>query len=361
MAGIDIGTNVYGAPRVRPPGMDPNAPYQPIIGMRNNLFDWVAFTAIKGWYATPAPKVISWFNELLDGGQPPVIAGRPGAPLPDQPGGHRVAVFGDMGEGSGAEVRNAANALKWRPTHVATVGDNVYPLGRERDYAGRFDPQFRELMASATWKPALGNHDYYGGSLEPYFTRFGEPGNHAYYSWSLGNADFFVLDTEQRLDIASAQRAWLEQELAASDAPYRVVQMHRPMVSSKAGDDGAQLEGSLAPLMAKYGVQLVLQGHEHGYERSAPLDGTTFVVAGGGGAATLKYGMDLPARSEVRTTRNHHLQVSFDAAQMVVRAVDDRGTAFDTFTVRPHGVASVGDAAAGAASLGAAATPSPAR
>ncbi|MCZ4496491.1 MAG: hypothetical protein JWM25_1074 [Thermoleophilia bacterium] len=370
MSGIEINPNTYAAPVNRPPGMDPVVPYQPMIGMRNAITDWLTVTAVKGWFATPGPKLLARFNEWMDGNQPPKIEGRPGAPLPDAGATHRIAVFGDMGEGSPAQARNATQALKWKPTHVATTGDNVYPLGREVDFQKRFDPEFADLMRTATWKPSLGNHDYYSGTLEPYFNRFPEAKSHAYYSWKLGEADFFVLDTEQRLDIASAQRAWLEQELAASDAPYKVVQMHRPMVASNAGRSGADLEGSLAPLMAKYGVQLVLQGHEHGYERSKQLDGTTYVVTGGGGASAFRYLKGLPERSEVRSTRHHHLQLSFDAGRMVVRGVDDLGSTFDTFAVAPHGVAGAATASEGArvmqftppASAGAAAaTPSPAR
>jgi hypothetical protein len=327
--------------------------YQPMLEHRNGAFDWVSKAGIKIFYDSGAYKVPHHVMDYLRRNEQAPLHGTPGTPVPDAPGSYRVAVIGDMGEGSAAESRTAAQIAKWKPTHVATVGDNVYPLGREKDWARRFDPQFEQLRMSTTWYPALGNHDYYAGDLTPYFSRFPQLKGQAYYSWNLGPAQFFVLDTEQRLDGASAQQAWLAAELARSTAQYKVIQMHRPMVSSRAGAIGRNMYGSLGPLLSKHGVQLVLAGHEHGYERSKVVDGTLFMVTGGGGAATYGYPGRQPEHSLVRGARHHHLQLSFDAAQMVVRAVDDRGAVMDTTTVKPHAAAV--DAAAGAAALVAAA------
>lgn len=345
---IEISPNVFAAPRTRPPGLHPSAKYEPMLEYRNGAFDWVQKTAIKAYYDSGAasipPKVLDWLRrkDLAP------VSGTPGAPLPDPAGAYKVAVVGDMGEGSPAQHRTADQIARWNPTHVATVGDNVYPLGRERDWAQRFDPYYDKLRLSTTWQPALGNHDYYNGDLRPYFNRFPQLGGQAYYSWSLGPADFFVLDTEQRLDGASAQHAWLAGALASSHAKYKVVQMHRPMVSSRAGSIGRNIYGSLGPLLAKNGVQLVLAGHEHGYERSQVRNGTTFMVTGGGGSATYGYPGGMPDSTVARTGRNHHLQLAFTDAQMIVRAVDDRGTAFDTTTITP---AAISDAVQGVAAL----------
>jgi hypothetical protein len=347
----EINENVFAAPRTRPPGMDLQVPYQPMLEHRNRLMDWVSTKAIEAFYDSGAAMLPHLVLDRLRKEKPAPLHGTPGAPQPDRPGGYKVAVIGDMGEGSPAEARNAEQILRWAPSHVATVGDNVYPLGREKDWAKRFDPQFGKLRMSTTWQPTLGNHDYYSGDLTGYFSRFPQLKGNAYYSWSLGPAQFFVLDTEQRLDGASAQQAWLAAELAKSTAQYRVVTMHRPMVSSRAGSIGRNIYGSLGPLLAKYGVQLVLAGHEHGYERSVELDGTQFITTGGGGAAAYGYPGGQPDFSAIRTGRNQTLQVSFDDQLMVVRAVDDRGEAIDTTVVHPHAAAAVADAAAGAQAL----------
>lgn len=333
---MEINPNFFAAPRERPPGMHPKVPYQPVLQHRFRLGDRITQLAIAGYYDSGAYKVPHLaFDWLRRNGHKPVL-GTPGTPQPDAPGAYRVAVVGDMGEGSPAEVRTAKQMLRWAPTHVATVGDNVYPLGRETDWATRFDPQYAKLRMSTQWQPALGNHDYYAGDLRPYFARFPHLRGQAFYSWSLGPAQFFVLDSEQRLDPDSAQHAWLAEQLARSTAPYRVVQMHRPMISTRAGGIGRVLHGSLGPLLARHGVQLVLAGHDHGYERSRPVDGTVHIVSGGGGAAVYGYAGGPPATSAVRAGRHHHVQLSFDAARMVVRAVDDRGDEFDSTVLLPH-------------------------
>lgn len=348
---VEVNPNVFAAPRERPAGMDPKVPYQPMLEHRNPAFDWVSKAAIKAYYdsgaATIPHKVLDWIRRT----DLSPVSGTPGPPVPDAPGAYRVVAMGDMGEGTPAQARNVEQIMKWRPTHVATTGDNVYPLGRERDWAARFDPVYQRLRMSTTWNPALGNHDYYAGDLTPYFQRFPHLRGNAFYSWSLGPAQFFVLDSEQRLDGASAQQAWLAAELARSTAQYKVVQLHRPMVSSRAGSIGRNMLGSLGPLLARHGVQLVLAGHEHGYERSKPVNGTVHMVTGGGGAATYGYPGDQPDLSAVRTGRQHHLQISFDAAQMVVRAVDDRGTVFDTTVVKPGRAPAPAPAAATAANV----------
>jgi acid phosphatase len=344
---LEINPNVFAAPRERPPGMDPKVVYEPMLEMRNGAFDWIQKTAIKAYYDSGAAKVPHKVLDWLRRDELAPISGTPGSPLPDAPGAYRVAVIGDMGEGSPAQDRNTQQILRWNPTHVATVGDNVYPLGREKDWQKRFDSHYEQLRMHTTWQPSLGNHDYYAADLRPYFARFPQLGGRAYYSWSLGPAQFFVLDTEQRLDGSSAQQAWLAAELARSTAPYKVLQMHRPMVSSRAGSIGRNIYGSLGPLLARYGVQLVLAGHEHGYERSREINGTQFMTVGGGGAATYGYPGGMPDQTVVRTGRNHHLELSFDDSRMVVRAIDDRGQNFDTTVVLPR--AATRDAAAGAA------------
>lgn len=348
---VEVNPNVFAAPRQRPPGMDAKVPYQPMLEYRNPVFDWLSTAAIKAYYDSGAYRIPHKALDWLRRERPAPLHGTPGPPSSDPPNAWRVAVLGDMGEGTPAEERNAAQVLRWAPTHVATVGDNVYPLGREQDWARRFDPQFARLRMSTHWQPALGNHDYYSGDLTPYFRRFPHLQGRAFYTWNLGPAQFFVLDSEQRLDGASAQHAWLAAELAKSTADYRVVQMHRPMVSSRAGAIGRNMHGSLGPLLARHGVQLVLAGHEHGYERSHAIDGTVHLVTGGGGAASYGYPGDQPDTSAVRTARNHHLQLAFDDRRMVVRAVDDRGRTIDTTIVHPLGTGARAGAAHGALAL----------
>lgn len=332
-AGIDA--NSWAAPPFRPPGMRTDVPYEPRLEKRNELIDKAVRQGLRIWYGLPVADWISKAQHWYRDGKPAPIEGTAGSKIDLPNSAYRIAVFGDMGEGSPGQARVGAEMLKWAPTHVATTGDNVYPMGSEADYRKRFDPHYQQLRMISSWKPALGNHDYYGRDLRPYFSRFGGTEGNAYYKWSVGQADFFVLDTEQRLDETSSQRAWFERQLAASDAKYRVVQLHRPLVSTNEQGRGENFD-SLAPLLSKYGVQLVLGGHEHGYERSHAIDGTIHLITGGGGAAAMPNPLRMPDTSLVRSRRHHYTQIAFDAAKMVVRAVDSDGEVFDSVAIAPH-------------------------
>jgi hypothetical protein len=224
-----------------------------------------------------------------------------------------------------------------RPSAVATVGDNVYPIGSEHDWKHGFDPPdlYGELVKQVPFHPALGNHDYYAGDLRPYFRRFPHLAGRPYYAWNSGPVDFFVLDSEQRLDGASAQYAWLGAQLASSHAPYRVVYLHRPPWSSAGAEPAPSWRGDLGALMARHGVQLVISGHEHSYERTQPIDGVTYLVAGGGGAELFPFRTGQPDWSAFRSTRQHLLELEQQDGRLVVRAISGAGEVFDTIAVTP--------------------------
>ena len=101
-----------------------------------------------------------------------------------------------------------------------------------------------------------------------------------YYSFDWGNVHFVGLDTELT---GPEQAAWLDADLAATDKPWKIVFGHKPPYSSgEHGSDGA-FRNHFVPLIEKHGVQLVLNGHEHDYERTRPIENVTYVVTGGGG------------------------------------------------------------------------------
>jgi hypothetical protein len=100
------------------------------------------------------------------------------------------------------------------------------------------------------------------------------------------------------------QLPWLTQALAASVAPWKVVVGHHPLYSAgHYGDDKIAIR-RLTPLFQKYGVQLYINGHEHNYERTQAIDGTTYLIVGGAGAWLR------PVRPNGRTAKaDQHLQL----------------------------------------------------
>lgn len=324
----------------RPAGIDPTVPFEPISIGWNPLADRLGSISrvisdrLRLNRLTPA---------LLRRRHPgPLDEGRAGAQLAREAGSLRVAVIGDYGDGDSRVARRiAAQVAAHRPGAVATVGDNVYPVGSERDWRRGFDPPdlYGALARRVRFHPALGNHDYYAGDLRPYFRRFPHLQGRPYYAWRAGEVDLFVLDTEQRLDAGSAQLAWLGAQLAASRAPYRVVQLHRPPWSSAGAEQPPSWRGDLGAVLARHGVQLVLAGHEHSYERTQPIEGVTYVVAGGGGASIFPFRAAQPAWSALRSRRSHFVELEQQRERLVVRAIDADGAVFDTVALAPRPIA----------------------
>jgi 3',5'-cyclic AMP phosphodiesterase CpdA len=139
---------------------------------------------------------------------------------------------------------------------------------------------------------------------------------------------FVALDTEADY---SEQMKWLERDLAANPLPWKVIYMHRPPYSSGAHGSDTTLRNKLAPLLKKYGVQLVLSGHDHDYERMKPQDGTAFVVTGGGGVGTKSVGKSsFTAFSEDVI---HFVYVEVTADELTLHAIDATGRKFDSMVV----------------------------
>ena len=262
-------------------------------------------------------------------------------------------VIGDFGSGSSAERRNA-ELLEAEPVDlVLTVGDNVYPLGTEREYPRALFGPFGSLMHRIALWPSLGNHDYGAqegvplrGTAAAYLRNFvlpARPGGERYYSFRRGNAEFLAIDSE-RTSFApgSPQYRWIARTLARSHACWKIPYFHHPVhpeyVHPMAGDltKQAQLERWLVPLFERYGVKLVLTGHEHNYVRTRPLigghpnqRGIVYIISGGGGAALDPLPPQSSPLSAARGRFFQHLLVSIHRRRAEVRAIDAAGRVRD--------------------------------
>ncbi len=172
------------------------------------------------------------------------------------------------------------------------LGDNAYYDGTDAQYqAAVFEMYRRQLSASVLW-PSLGNHDTHSvdpvAETGPYFDSFtlprsGEAGGipsetEKYYSFDYGPIHFVALDScLSSRSPSGPMLSWLEQDLAASSADWLVAFWHHSPYTK--GSHDSDTEGTLIemrenalPILEEYGVDLVLGGHSHGYERSFLLD-----------------------------------------------------------------------------------------
>ena len=163
------------------------------------------------------------------------------------------------------------------------LGDIAYENGSESDFANCFGPSWGKLVPRI--KAALGNHEYNTSGAVPAIRLFGLPPN-GWYSYALGSWHVIVLNSNcgevGGCGRDSPQARWLEADLAAHPARCTLAYWHHPRFSS--GLHGSDV--TYAPfwdILARAKADLVLQGHDHDYERFGPLKGIRSFVVGTGG------------------------------------------------------------------------------
>src|SRR6266851_1080467 len=204
-------------------------------------------------------------------------------PLPNKDGSLKFCVLGDFGTGEQVQYQLAEQMAKlherFKYDLVVLVGDNLYGAERPQDFQKKFEIPYKPLLdAGVKFYASLGNHD----AREQRFYKPFTMGGKLYYTFSpKPNIRFFAFESTYP---EPEQIRWLEKELAASNDDWKIVFFHHPLYSSgeRHGSD-LRLREVLEPLFLKYNVSVVLNGHDHFYERVKPQKGIVYFVAGSGG------------------------------------------------------------------------------
>jgi len=173
---------------------------------------------------------------------------------------------------------------------VVMAGDNIYNNGEIWKIRDVFEAPYQAvLQRGVKFRACLGNHDIRteNGNPQVAYAGFNMPGR--YYTFQQNGVQFFALDTNGNADW-DAQLTWLEQELKTSTARWKIVFGHHPIYASGVYGTNPTFVETFTPLFKKYGVQLYINGHEHHYERTSPINGTTYLVTGHGGASLRSVG-----------------------------------------------------------------------
>jgi hypothetical protein len=219
-----------------------------------------------------------------------------GGDAPGAGGSSATAVFvgaGDIGLCGSAGPEATALLLDRQPGTVFTLGDNAYPRGSEEDYRNCYAPSWGRHRTRT--RPVPGNHEYETPGAAGYFAYFGmraAPDEGGYYAYTLGAWRIIALNSEIPVSGSSPQAAWLEAELATTRFACTAAYWHRPLVSSGPHGDNPDMT-DLFRLLYDAGVEFVLSGHDHIYERFQRLDpsgrpdarGTRQFIVGTGGTA----------------------------------------------------------------------------
>jgi acid phosphatase type 7 len=194
---------------------------------------------------------------------------------------------------------------------VFTVGDNVYDSGTAAQFTSYYAPTWGRFKART--RPAPGNHDYVTSGASAYYSYFGSlvgPSGRGYYSYDLGNWHVVSLNSEVPASTGSAQETWLRADLAASTRPCTLAYWHRPLFTSGANHGPSPETRPLFQALYDHGAEVVVTGHNHQYERFAPMNpagtvdsarGVREFVVGTGGAAFYPFGSVQP-NSQVRNS-----------------------------------------------------------
>lgn len=252
----------------------------------------------------------------------------------------RFVVYGDTRDGHSVHRQLIEMVDREQIDFAVHTGDMVEQGGVKGEWLQFFQIE-RPLLVDTPIVPAIGNHDISGRNyFQRYFLHDLWAADRNYFVLDWGNLRLLVLDTGIECRDGCAQYAFAERALREGQrrGQLMAIMLHYPPYSS--GEHGSQLEVQrpVAALAKKHGVELVIAGHDHDYERTRSIDGTTYMVSGSGGAP-IRPVSPRSFTAEART-EPHYVLVDVESDRMILRAVNLQGDTFDTYVIDdnpPHG------------------------
>lgn len=204
-------------------------------------------------------------------GRTVVEGGNPTTPLTPLMGARVLVGAGDIASCNATGDEATAALLDGIPGTVFTAGDNVYPNGTRDEFRACYGPTWGRHRARTYAVP--GNHDYRSRGAAPYFAYFGDragPTGKGFYSFELGDWLILMLNTNVEVGAQSEQAAWLRAQLTGRTGRCEIAVGHHPRFSS--GPHGpASRMSAIWQILYDGGVELTIAGHDHFYERFAPM------------------------------------------------------------------------------------------
>jgi 3',5'-cyclic AMP phosphodiesterase CpdA len=252
------------------------------------------------------------------GGPAETVAWRPFDDAPDL----HLAVAGDTGD-SGSRLDGTAAAMAevgaTQPfDSLLLLGDLAYPEGEPSQLDETvFDPFGPVLAQGSELLAVLGNHDVIEDeNVGPLMAAVDMPARW----WAHRAGDVLIVGLDSNLVDDLDQLAWLDRTLAGSTERWKIVALHHPPYSAGYQGSNEAARRRFAPLFERHGVQLVLSGHDHDYQRSTVVDGVTYVVSGAG-AGTRRTGEE--SFTAVSYAWRHFVEIGVYEDRLVVRAVNE--------------------------------------
>lgn len=257
-------------------------------------------------------------------------------------------IFSDSQNNPEVWGKITAHALEERPNFAIHSGDLVGLGYRKSEWVAEFFEPSYHFMKQIPIFSTLGNHEH---DAAFYYQYMKNPDPEHFYSFKYGNAEFFMIDTDQYQAPGTPLYRWLERALATSKATWKFVVQHHPPYSSEEndygdtnfelstyGDEEAKL---LVPLFEKYGVDIVFSGHLHMYERTWPIleekvvekNGVRYLILGGSGGGLEKAAPNRTWFTNKVRTLHHYGYIAINGNQLQFQAIDQDGKLFDHFII----------------------------
>ena len=275
----------------------------------------------------------------------------------------RFAAIGDFGGGTEEQVRVRDQIIAVHERDgidlILTTGDNAYASGTHVEWQTNVFDVYRELFAEIPFMATIGNHDNKTDEAGPYLDDLFLPrqallerDQERYYSIDWGPLHFVGLDTERALDDMlpglldpelkdpAQQDGWFRADMEANERPWRIAAFHQPTYSNTDGrSPELRMRQAFVPMFEEFGVQLVLQGHNHLYERYHPIKqdlitttedgGVVYIVTGGGGKSLYEEDPNGDPWQVTYAEVYHFVYGVIDGCTMTLTAIDIEGVEFD--------------------------------
>jgi acid phosphatase type 7 len=242
--------------------------------MRYRSFAFMVVAAAAGCSGSPSPSSPGAIETLVTrsaSAEAPEYAGPPATLV----GAGDIAICGSPG------AEQTARLLDGIAGTVFTAGDNTYPSGTATSFLECYEPTWGRHKART--RPAPGNHDYDVPGAAPYYDYFGDNAGdgRGYYSYKLGAWLILSLNSNVPAQQGSQQYEWVKSELSSHGGKCALAYWHHPVITSGPNGDNPHMR-AMWELMAQQKVDVVMSGHDHLFERFAPMSGDLSRAPAGG-------------------------------------------------------------------------------
>lgn len=240
----------------------------------------------------------------------------------------RFAAYGDCRSNHNMHRKIIKLMMEYDPKLVLNTGDLVNRGSKQHDW-DMFWPVVDRLVRNVPYYPSLGNHEQDSPLYYKYFSLPTGADGERYYAFAYSNVLFIALDSNAPHMLLAEQKNWLKKVLKHTQQfDFHIVFFHHPLYSSSKRDPNLHYRKIYVPIFKRYGVDAVLNGHDHFYERCVDENGIQYIVTGGGGAGLYEQVRTLP-QSVVKKRTHNFMIFDVDGPRMRAKTLDDKGRIID--------------------------------